>query len=65
MVEDSPNHYKWFQRDTKVKAVEEHLKKLDRDVEDLGEIFKNVGTEVERSNQTLQNLCSKQDRMEM
>lgn len=45
--------------DTRAKVVEEHLKKLDRDVDYLEEAFKNVGMKVERSDQTLHNLCSR------
>lgn len=51
--------------DTRAKVVEEHLKKLDREVEGMGDTAQEVGNKVETSNQTLKTLCNKHDCMEM
>ncbi|XP_022855635.1 uncharacterized protein LOC111376862 [Olea europaea var. sylvestris] len=51
--------------DTRAKVVEEHLKKFNRKVENLGKTIHEMGNKMETSDQTLKALCNKQDCMEM
>ncbi|KAL2480758.1 Uncharacterized protein Adt_33724 [Abeliophyllum distichum] len=50
--------------DTRQKATEEHLRKIDKDLSDLGLAYSTLNGKIDSSDKVLKSMCCKQEKME-